>query len=54
MDILDYTIGIIISQPDSKGWLRFITFYSRKITSTELNYKIYNKELLAIIIVFKK
>ena len=54
MDMSDYIIGTVISQPDSEGWLRFIAFYLRKITNTKLNYKIYNKELLTIITVFKK
>ena len=29
--------------------MRAIAYYSRKITKLELNYDIYNKELLAII-----
>ena len=54
IDISDYIIKTVINQLDSEGWLRFIIFYSKKIISAELNYKIYNKELLTIIAVFKK
>ena len=54
MDASDYIIGIIISQSDPEGQLRPIAFYSRKMTNIELNYKIYNKELLAIVAVFKE
>ena len=50
----DYTIRAIISQLDSKEQLRSITFYLKKITSAELNYKIYNKELLTIVAVFEE
>jgi len=31
-----------------------VAYYSRKITLLELNYNIYNKELLGIVIVLKK
>ena len=54
MDALDYIIGVKISQLDSKGWLRPIAFYLRKITNAKLNYEIYNKELLAIVTVFEE
>ena len=54
MDVLDYIIGVVISQLNSKGWLKPIAFYLRKIINAELNYKIYNKKLLAIIMAFKE
>jgi len=31
-----------------------VAYYSRKITLPELNYNIYNKELLGIVIALKK
>ena len=31
-----------------------VVYYSRKLTPLELNYNIYNKELLAIIVVLKE
>ncbi len=43
-----------ISQSNNKERLRLIIFYSRKIISAELNYKIHNKKLLIIITAFNK
>jgi RNase H-like domain found in reverse transcriptase len=43
-----------ISQLDLEGRLRSIAFYSRKMISIELNYKIYDKELLVIIEAFRE
>ena len=54
MDMLDYAVGVILNQLDPKGKLRSVTFYLRKITKSELNYKIYNKKLLAIVTAFKE
>ena len=48
-DVLDYTIRAILSQKDEQGRKRPVTFYSRKMTDIELNYDIYNKELLVIV-----
>ena len=53
-DTLDYIIGAVISQQDDIKWLRPVTMHLRKITDAELNYEIYNKELLAIIDIFKE
>ena len=49
MDASDYAIAAIISQisPDNSD-LHPIAFYSRGMKPTELNYEIYDKELLAI------
>jgi hypothetical protein len=43
-DISDYSIRVYLSQEG-----KTIVYYSRKITPAELNYNIYNKELLAIV-----
>jgi len=53
-DASNYALGLVISQrgPDRK--LYPIAFYSRKLTSIEINYKIYDKKLLAIIDCFEK
>ena len=48
-DASDYAVGAVISRRDSEGRLRPIAFYSRKMTSAELNYEIHDKELLAIV-----
>lgn len=41
-----------LSQLDNLGKMHSIAFYLRKFTKLELNYKIYNKKLLAIINAF--
>ena len=53
-DLLDKAIGAEISHPDNKGRMHLVVFYSRKLTPAELNYDIYNKELLVIVAAFKK
>jgi hypothetical protein len=49
MDISDYAIGAICSQPDDTNILYFLGYYSQKLKSIELNYDIHDKELLAIV-----
>jgi hypothetical protein len=49
MDVLDYMIGTVCSQPDNLGILHLLGYFSRKLKDTKLNYDIHNKELLAII-----
>ncbi len=48
-DALDYAISIEVGQigKDRKYWL--ISFFLKKFLRAELNYKIYNKELLVIV-----
>ena len=53
-DVSDIILGGVISQSDELGRLYLIVFHSRKFSSTELNYDIYNKELLTIIDCFKQ
>ena len=55
MDTSDYAIAAIISQisPDD-GDLHPIAFYSHGMKPLELNYEIYDKELLAIFEAFWK
>ena len=48
-DSLMHTLGVRISQPDCKRMMRSIAFHSRKFNPTELNYDIYDKEMLVII-----
>ena len=54
-DASDYAITAIISQisPDD-GDLHLIAFYSQGMKPVELNYEIYNKELLAIFEAFQQ
>jgi len=52
-DASDYAIRVYILQPDDNvKWLP-VAYYSRKLTGLELNYKIYDKELLAIVEVLR-
>jgi len=48
-DASDYAIGAICSQPDEKGILHPVAYYSRKHKGLEHNYDIHDKELLAIV-----
>ena len=53
IDILDFALGVYLVQKYLDGQ-HLVTYYSRKMTPLELNYNIYNKELLGIITVLKK
>ena len=53
IDVLDFALGIYLVQKYSDGW-HLVIYYSYKMTLLELNYNIYNKELLAIIAALKK
>jgi hypothetical protein len=52
-DASDFALGAILSQFGIDGLLHPVAFYSRKLTSAEINYQVYNKELLAIITAFE-
>lgn len=52
-DASDYAIGGVCSQFDEEGLLHPIAYYSRKLLPAEMNYQIYDKELLAIVCAFK-
>ena len=52
-DVLNFALGIYLVQKYLNGW-HLVIYYSRKMTPLELNYNIYNKELLGIVAVFKK
>jgi hypothetical protein len=49
----DYAIAGILQQPDENGDLHPIAFYSQKLSPAEINYKVHNKELLAIVESFR-
>jgi len=54
IDILDFILGAYLLQKYiNKVWY-LVTYYSRKLILLELNYNIYNKELLGIVAIFKK
>jgi hypothetical protein len=52
-DASDFALGAVCSQADDKGVNYPIAFYSRKLLPAEMNYQIYDKELLAIVAAFK-
>jgi hypothetical protein len=52
-DTSDYAIGGVIYQPGTNGRLLPTAYYSRKMIPAELNYEIHDKELLAIVTVFR-
>jgi hypothetical protein len=52
-DASDYAMAGIISQQDSLGEIHPIAFFSRSMQPAELNYDIYDKELLAIVECFR-
>jgi hypothetical protein len=52
-DASDYALGAVCSQYDDEGRLHPIAYYSRKFLPAEINYQIYDKELLAIVCAFK-
>ena len=53
IDISNIISKGVINQPDKLRRLYLIVFHSKKFSPAELNYNIYNKELLAIIDYFK-
>lgn len=48
-DCSGYVLGACLSQIDHTKGLRPVAYFSRKLTPTECNYEIHNKELLAVI-----
>ena len=53
IDVLDFALGIYLVQKYPNRW-HLVAYYSRKMTPPELNYNIYNKELLGIVITLKE
>ena len=53
IDILNFILGVYLVQKYPDRWY-LVVYYSHKMTLLELNYNIYNKELLGIVIVLKK
>ena len=52
-DVSDFALAGILSQVHD-GQLHSVVFLSRKLNSAELNYEIYDKEMLAIVQCFKQ
>jgi hypothetical protein len=53
-DASDYVVAGVLSQTNPEGVTRPVAYYSKRMSPAEGNYKIYNKELLAIICCFKQ
>ena len=53
IDVSDFILGVCLVQKYLDRWHPVI-YYSCKMTPPELNYNIYNKELLDIVAVLKK
>ena len=53
IDVLDFILGIYLIQKYLNRQ-HLVTYYNYKITPLELNYNIYNKELLGIVTALKK
>ena len=54
IDLLDFILGAYMVQKyEDKIW-HLVVYYSRKLILPELNYDIYDKELLAIVTALKK
>ena len=52
-DILDFILGVYLIQKYPDRW-HPVVYYSCKMTPPELNYNIYNKELLGIVTALKE
>ena len=53
-DASDFALGAVLSQLSEDGRLHPVAFHSRKFMTTEINYEIHNKELLAIVDSFQE
>ena len=53
-NILDFVLGVCLLQKHTDKVWHLVAYYSRKLTLLELNYDIYNKELLGIVAVLKE
>jgi len=49
MDASDYATGAILEQEDAFGRSHPVAYYSKSLQPAECNYKIHDKELLAIV-----
>jgi len=54
IDILDFVLGVYLLQKHADRVWHPVVYYSRKLTPPELNYNIYNKELLGIVAALKE
>ena len=48
-NILDYTIGVCLTQKGDNDKIQIVAFYFYKIIGPKLNYNIYDKKLLTVV-----
>lgn len=48
-DACHFAILDVLQQPDDDARLHPVAFYSRKLSPAEINYEVYDKELLAVV-----
>ena len=53
-NVSNKVISAVLSQPGDDGKFKLVAIFSKKFSPIELNYEIYNKELLAIIRALKE
>jgi len=53
-DASDFALGAVLSQMGEEGRLHPVTFYSQKISATEIHYEIHEKEFFAIVATFQE
>ena len=53
-DLLNFILGACIVQKYKDKIQHLVAYYNKKLILLELNYNIYNKELLAIVIILKE
>lgn len=53
-DALDTTSAAIYSQYDERGLLRLVAYFFKKHSPAEMNYEVYDKELLAVVLAFQE
>ncbi|KAL7280850.1 hypothetical protein ACG7TL_005794 [Trametes sanguinea] len=52
-DASDFAIAGVLHQPDADGLLHPVGYFSHKLSPAEINYEVYDKELLAIVESFR-
>jgi hypothetical protein len=54
MNAFDFAVGVTFSQLGKDNLFHLVNFHSHKFYPTKINYKIHDKELLAIVDVFEE
>ena len=54
INTFDYALRVVFSEKSLNKKFHPVAFYSQKLTPAEMNYEIYNKELIVMIKAFRK